>query len=109
MDFLINLFWFPINSIEFLFNIALWALLVYMIYEGIRKYKEQQQGLRLGQGQGIDLIQRGQFILALVVQTAFPSRQIFWEYIMKLLLVKILVGIMLIDELLVLGFIVLTR
>ena len=41
MDFLIDLFWFPINSIEFILNIGLWALLVYMIYEGIKKYKEQ--------------------------------------------------------------------
>ena len=41
MEFLSNLFWFPVNSIEFIFNIALWALLVYGIYEGIKKYREQ--------------------------------------------------------------------
>ncbi len=42
MEFLYNLFWFPMNSIEFLFNIALWTLAGYIVYEGIRKYKEQQ-------------------------------------------------------------------
>ena len=36
MEFLINLFWFPINSIEFIFNLGLWALIAYGIYEAIR-------------------------------------------------------------------------
>jgi hypothetical protein len=42
MEFLYNLFWFPMNSIEFLFNIAIWVLVGYIVYEGIRKYKDQQ-------------------------------------------------------------------
>ena len=41
MDFLYNLFWLPMNSIELLFNIGLWVLLGYVIYEGVRKYQEQ--------------------------------------------------------------------
>ena len=32
MDFLYNLFWLPINSAEFLFNIGLWGLFGYLIY-----------------------------------------------------------------------------
>ena len=42
MDFLTNLFWLPINSLELIFNLGLWALVGYIIYEGVRKYKEQQ-------------------------------------------------------------------
>ena len=78
MEFLYNLFWFPMNSIEFLFNIALWTLAGYIVYEGIRKYKEQQQGANdLGQGQEFDHIQRAHLLyLTLVVLTATPSRQI---------------------------------
>ena len=41
MEFIYNLFWFPMNSIEFLFNIALWALFGYCVYEAIKKYREQ--------------------------------------------------------------------
>ena len=37
MEFLYNLFWLPINSIEFLFNIGLWVLLGYLILELFRK------------------------------------------------------------------------
>ena len=39
MDFLWNLFWLPINSIELLFNIGLWVLLGYLILELFRKSK----------------------------------------------------------------------
>ena len=42
MEFLINLFWFPMNSIELIFNLGLWALIGYGIYEAIRNFKEQQ-------------------------------------------------------------------
>ncbi len=41
MEFLYNLFWLPVNSIELLFNIGLWVLLGYIIFEAIRKYREQ--------------------------------------------------------------------
>tara|TARA_X000001036_G_scaffold243863_1_gene227529 strand:- start:1165 stop:1296 length:132 start_codon:yes stop_codon:yes gene_type:complete len=43
MDFLWNLFWLPINSIELLFNIGLWVLIGYGIYEGVRKFKDLKQ------------------------------------------------------------------
>ena len=43
MEFLYNLFWFPINSIELVFNLGLWALISYGIYEGVRKYKGFKQ------------------------------------------------------------------
>ncbi len=43
MEFLYNLFWFPINSIELVFNLGLWALIGYGIYEGVRKYKGFKQ------------------------------------------------------------------
>ena len=43
MEFLINVFWFPYYSSVLLFNLALWALIGFGIYEGIRKYKEQKQ------------------------------------------------------------------
>jgi hypothetical protein len=41
MDFLNNLFWLPINSIELIFNIGLWVLVGYVIFEAIQKYREQ--------------------------------------------------------------------
>jgi hypothetical protein len=41
MEFLNNLFWLPMNSIELIFNIGLWALIGYVIFEAIRKYREQ--------------------------------------------------------------------
>ena len=43
MDFLYNLFWLPINSIELFFNLGLWALVGYGIYEGVRKYRNLGQ------------------------------------------------------------------
>jgi hypothetical protein len=41
MEFLNNLFWLPINSIELIFNIGLWVFVGYVIFETIRKYREQ--------------------------------------------------------------------
>ncbi len=41
MEFLTNLFWLPINSLELIFNLGLWALVGYIIYEGVRKFREQ--------------------------------------------------------------------
>ena len=41
MDFLYNLFWLPMNSIELIFNIGLWGLVGWLTYEAIRKYREQ--------------------------------------------------------------------
>lgn len=41
MEFLINFFWFPYYSSVLLFNLALWALFGYGIYEAIRKYREK--------------------------------------------------------------------
>ena len=77
MEFLSNLFWFPFYSSILIFNLALWALIGYGIYEAIRKFKEQQQGVNnLGQGQGIDLIQRAHFYILLLQyrQRSHPAR-----------------------------------
>ena len=41
MEFLNNLFWLPMNSIELIFNIGLWVLFGYVIFEAIRQYREQ--------------------------------------------------------------------
>jgi hypothetical protein len=40
MEFLTKLFWFPLESLSFLFNIGLWVLLGYIIYQGIVQFKE---------------------------------------------------------------------
>ncbi len=37
MEFLYNLFWFPLNTLYFVINVVLWLLVAYMIYEAIRK------------------------------------------------------------------------
>ena len=39
MDFLTGLFWLPLNSMYILVNIGLWALVIWGIYEALRKYK----------------------------------------------------------------------
>ena len=41
MEFLNNLFWLPMNSIELIFNIGLWVIVGYVIFETIRKYRKQ--------------------------------------------------------------------
>ena len=38
-EFLYNLFWLPMNSIELVFNIGLWVLLGYLILEALKKAK----------------------------------------------------------------------
>ena len=42
MEFLNNLFWLPINSIGLIINLGLWALLIYIIYEAIRYWRNLQ-------------------------------------------------------------------
>jgi len=42
MDFLYNLFWFPINSSVFLINVGLWGLVGYLTYEAILRYKNKK-------------------------------------------------------------------
>jgi hypothetical protein len=44
MDFLYNLFWLPMFSIEFIFNVGLWVLFGYLVYEGIKKYQDNNRG-----------------------------------------------------------------
>jgi hypothetical protein len=39
MEFLYNLFWFPLNTLYFVVNVGLWILVAYIIYEAIRKLK----------------------------------------------------------------------
>jgi hypothetical protein len=41
MEFINNLFWLPINSIELIFNIGLWVLIGWIIFESVRKYRGQ--------------------------------------------------------------------
>jgi len=45
MEFLTNLFWFPLNlfitSLELIVNVGLWAFVVYVIYEAIKYWKEK--------------------------------------------------------------------
>jgi len=41
MEILINLFWLPMNSIEFIINVGLWGLVGYLVVEGVTKYREQ--------------------------------------------------------------------
>ena len=47
MEFLTNLFWFPLESLLFIFNVGLWALLGYGIYEGVKQLKDliERKGL----------------------------------------------------------------
>ncbi len=47
MEFLTNLFWFPLESLSFIFNVGLWALLGYAIYEGAKQLKDliERKGL----------------------------------------------------------------
>ena len=40
MEFLTNLFWFPLNIAYIAFNLALWGLICWGIYEGYKKIKE---------------------------------------------------------------------
>jgi len=35
-----ELFWFPLNSMTFIFNISLWVLIGYIIYEAIRQIRK---------------------------------------------------------------------
>ncbi len=35
-----ELFWFPLNSMTFIFNIGLWVLIGYIIYEAIRQIRK---------------------------------------------------------------------
>ena len=40
MEFLYNLFWFPLNTLYFAVNLSLWLLVAYIIYEAIMKLKQ---------------------------------------------------------------------
>ncbi len=55
MEFLYNLFWFPLNTLYFAVNVGLWLLMGYIVYEAIRQIKYfKQQGVNyLGQGTGV--------------------------------------------------------
>ena len=45
MEFLYNLFWFPMFSIEFIINVGLWVTFGYLAYEGYQKYiKDNNRG-----------------------------------------------------------------
>jgi hypothetical protein len=45
VEFLYNLFWFPMFSIEFIINVGLWVLFGYLAYEGYQKYiKDNNRG-----------------------------------------------------------------
>jgi hypothetical protein len=42
IDFLYNLFWLPMFSIEFIINVGLWVTFGYLAYEGYNKYISKQ-------------------------------------------------------------------
>ncbi len=43
MEFLYNLFWFPLNTLYFAVNVGLWLLMGYIVYEAIRQIKYFKQ------------------------------------------------------------------
>ena len=62
VEFLYNLFWFPMFSIEFIINVGLWVLFGYLAYEGYQKYiKDNNRGQWARAGTGDTTIQGAQF------------------------------------------------
>ena len=80
MEFLNNLFWLPINSMGLIINLGLWALLIYIIYEAFRYWRNLQLGVNyLGQGTGVRTYEELTLFILFMDRPEHHPRQIIWR------------------------------